>query len=63
VELPETSSKQTKAEEERLSRRQKRQERFEKAKKLHEMGVSKSEIARRLNINWRTVSKYIRIDE
>ena len=26
-------------------------------------GLSKSEIARRLNINWRTVSKYIRVDE
>ena len=63
VELPETTPKLTKAEEKRLSRRQKRQERFEEAKKLHELGVSKSEIARRLNINWRTASKYIRIDE
>ena len=63
LELPENSPKLTKAEEESLSRRQKRQERFEEAKKLHELGASKSEIARRLNINWRTVSKYIRIDE
>ena len=63
VELPETSPKLTKAEAESLLRRQKRQERFEEAKKLHELGVSKSEIARRLNINWRTASKYIRIDE
>jgi len=63
VRLPETSPKLTKAEEESLLRRQRRQERFEEAKKLHELGVSKSEIARRLNINWRTVSKYIRVDE
>jgi len=62
VELPENSPKLTKAEEESLLRRQKRQERFEEAKKLHELGVSKSEIARRLNINWRTASKYIRVD-
>ena len=59
----ETPPKLTKAEEESLSRQKKRQERFEEAKKLHELGASKSEIARRLNINWRTVSKYIRIDE
>lgn len=63
VELPEIPPKLTKAEEQRPSRKRERQERFEEAKKLHELGVSKSEIARRLNINWRTVSKYIRVDE
>ena len=63
LELPENSPKLTKLEEESLLRRQKRQERFEEANKLHELGASKSEIARRLNINWRTASKYIRIDE
>jgi len=63
VELPNTPPKLTKVEEESLLHRQKRQERFEEAKKLHERGVSKSEIARRLNINWRTASKYIRADE
>jgi len=63
VELPETSPKLTKAEEERLSRKKERQERFEEARKLHELGVSKSEVAHRLNINWRTASKYIRVDE
>jgi transposase len=63
VELLKLPPKLTKTEEESLLRRQKRQERFEEARKLHELGASKSEIARRLNINWRTVSKYIRIDE
>jgi len=63
VELPKTPPKLTKAEKERLSRQQRHQERFEEARKLHELGASKSEIARRLNINWRTASKYIRIDE
>jgi transposase len=55
--------KLTKAEKQRLVRREKRRERFETAKELHERGLSKAEIARRLNINWRTVSKYIRVDE
>ena len=63
VELLKTPPKLTKMEEQRLLRRKKRQERFEEAKKLHKLGVSKSEIARRLNINWRTVSKYIRVNE
>ena len=63
LELLENPQKLTKREEQSLLRRKKRQERFEEAKKLHELGVSKAEIARRLSINWRTVSKYIRADE
>ena len=63
VESPGTNPKLTKAEKQRLTRREKRQERFEAAKELHKRGLSKSEIARRLNINWRTVSEYIRVDE
>ncbi len=63
VELLETPPKLTKVEEERLSRKKERQENFEEAKKLYSLGVSKSEIAHRLNINWRTASKYIRVEE
>jgi transposase len=55
--------KLTKVEKQRLVRREKRRERFEAAKELHGRGLSKTEIARRLNINWRTVSKYIRVEE
>lgn len=55
--------KLTKAEKLRLVRREKRRECFEAAKELHERGLSRTEIARRLNIDWRTVSKYIRVDE
>ena len=58
-----TPSKLTKAERQRLTRREKRQECFETVKRLHERGLSKTEIARRQNIDWRTVSKYIRVDE
>jgi len=58
-----TTRKLTKAEKRALERRARRQKRYETVKELYQRGVSKSEIARRLNINWRTVSKYIRIDE
>jgi transposase len=55
--------KLTKAEKQTLERRAKRQERYETVKELYQRGLSKSEIARRLNISWRTVSKYVRVDE
>lgn len=58
-----TPPKLTKAEKRRLERRAKRQERYEAVKELHRLGVSKSEIARRLNLDWRTVDKYIKADE
>ena len=38
-------------------------ERYEAVKELHKIGVSKSEIARRLKLNWRTVSRYTKADE
>jgi len=62
-ESSDTPPKLTKAEKWRLERRAKRQERYETVKELHRVGVSKSEIARRLNLDWRTVDKYIKSDE
>jgi transposase len=53
----------TKAEKQKLERRGKRQERYEAVKELHEHGVSKSAIARRLELDWRTVNKYVKADE
>ena len=55
--------KPTKAEKQRLVRQEKRQERFETVKKLHEQGLYKSEIGRRLGLDFRTVAKYIKADE
>jgi len=62
-ESSDTLPKLTKAEKRRLERRAKRQERYEAVKELHRLDVSKSEIARRLNLDWRTVDKYIKADE
>ena len=53
----------TKAEKGTLERRARRQERYETVKELYQYGVSKSEIGRRLDLDPRTVAKYIRIDE
>ncbi len=55
--------KPTKAEKQRLVRREKRQERFETVKKLHKQGLYKSEIGRRLGLDFRTVDKYTKADE
>ncbi len=55
--------KLTKAEKQRLVRREKRQERFETVKKLHKQGLYKSEIGRRLDLDWKTVARYIKADE
>jgi transposase len=62
-EAQDTSLKLTKAEKQKLERREKRQERFESVKELHGRGLSKSEISRRLNLDWRTIDKYIKADE
>jgi len=59
----ESHSKMAKKEGRSQERRAKRQERFRMVKELHGLGLSKSDIARRLNINWRTFDKYIRVDE
>jgi transposase len=55
--------KLTKAEKRTLERRTRRQERYETVKELYQRGLSKSEIGRRLGLDFRTVAKYIRIDE
>jgi transposase len=60
TEEPADTPKLTKAEKQKLERRVKRQERYEAVKELHEHGVSKSAIARRLRLDWRTVSKYVK---
>ncbi len=62
-EVPDAPAKLTKAEKQRLERWEKRQERFEAVKELYERGLSKSEISRRLKLDWRTVDKYIKADE
>ncbi len=53
----------TKIEVQSQERRNKRQKRFESVKGLHKLGLSKSEITYRLNLNWRTIDKYIRVAE
>jgi transposase len=59
---PETSVKLTRAEEGKLARRKKRQDCYEAVKKLHEQGLSKSEISRHLHIDRKTVCKYIQAE-
>jgi len=63
TEEPADTPKLTKAEKQKLERRVKRQERYEAVKELHEHGVSKSAIARRLRLDWRTVNKYVKAGE
>jgi transposase len=58
-----TTRKLTKAEKRTLERRAIRQERYETVKELYQRGVSKSEIGRRLGLDFRTVAKYIKADE
>ena len=62
-ELSETPPKMTKKEEQSQERRNERQKRFESVKELHRLGLSKSSIADHLNLNWRTIDKYIRVDK
>jgi len=63
TESPETPPKVTKKEGQSQKRRNERQKRFESVKELHRLGLSKTDIARHLDLNWRTVDKYIRVDE
>ncbi len=58
-----TTGKLTKAEKRDLERRTRRQERYEAVKELYQRGFSKSEIGRRLGLDFRTVAKYIKADE
>jgi len=62
-ELSDATRKLTKAEKRTLEKRARRQERYETVEELYQRGVSKSEIGRRLDLDPRTVAKYIRIDE
>jgi transposase len=57
------SAKLTKAEKRKLERQARRQERFEAVKELHGQGFYIAEIARLLNMDWKTVSKYVQADE
>lgn len=63
AEFPDTSTKLTKAEKRKLEGQARRQERFEAVKELHGQGLYIAEIARLLNMDWQTVSKYIQADE
>jgi transposase len=53
----------TKKEGQSQERRDKRQERFRTVKELHRLGLSKTGIAQLVNLNWRTIDKYIRMAE
>jgi hypothetical protein len=58
-----TTQKLTKAEQEKQARHARRQERYETVLELYDQGISKREIARRLKLHRRTISKYIKADE
>jgi len=49
----------SKAEQDKLARRQKRQQRFDDVRALHKQGFSNREIVRRLGIGPKTVAKYL----
>ncbi len=57
------TQKLTKAEKRDLEQQTRRQERYETVKELYQRGLSKSEIGRRLGLDFRTVAKYITADE
>ena len=59
TETPNTPDTLTKAQQQKVLRQAKRQQRYDAVKQLRQQGVSKSEIARRLNLNWRRVRKYL----
>lgn len=63
AELPDASAKLTKAEKRKLEGQARRQERYDAVKELHGQGLYIAEIARLLNMDWKTVSKYIQADE
>ena len=64
IETPaDATQKLTKSEKQKLERRTIKQERYEAVKELYQIGVSKSEIGRRVGLDFRTVAKYIKADE
>jgi transposase len=63
AELPDASAKLTKAEKRKLEGQARRQERYEAVKELHDQGLYIAEIARLLNMDWKTVNKYVQADE
>jgi transposase len=54
--------KLTKVEQEKLARHEKRQERYEEVRQLHQQGFSIRKIARRLKLSRTTVRKYIKAE-
>jgi transposase len=62
-EFSDASTKLTKAEKRRIEGQARRQERFEAVKELHGQGFCIAEIARQLNMDWKTVNKYVQADE
>jgi transposase len=54
-----TETPRTRAEQDKLARRQKRQQRYDAVKALHEQGVSNRGIARQLGMGVQTVAKYL----
>ena len=63
AEFSDASTKLTKAEKRRIEGQARRQERFEAVKELHGQGLYIAEIARQLNLDWKTVNKYVQADE
>jgi len=63
AEFPGASAKLTKAEKRRLERQARREERYEAVKELHGQGLYIAEIARLLNMDWKTVNRYVQADE
>jgi len=57
-----TFGKLTRAEQKKLSRRAKRQERYEAVRQIHQQGISIRGIARRLKLSRVTVRKYIKAE-
>ena len=63
AEFPDASAKLTKAEKRKLEGQARRQERFEAVKELHGQGLYISEIVRLLNMDRKTVNRYVQADE
>ena len=63
AEFPDASAKLTKAEKRKLERQARRQERYDAVKELHGQGLYIAEIARLLNMDWKTANKYVQADE
>ena len=56
-------AKLTKADKRKLAVQEKRQERYKAVKELHEQGLYTSEISQRLNMDRKTINRYIKADE